>query len=116
MHISLPRRHDNPWFLSRPAVLAVLLGGVVAPMLVPRSLAAVARFSRFSVGMVGFLAAAICGLALAAVAEGRVAPDVHLLPDAEAMGGGTPLGVVTSLLTVVSGAGRRWPCSCSGEA
>jgi uncharacterized membrane protein len=96
-------RHDGPWWLSRPCVLAALLCGVVLPMLVPRNLAAVARFSRFSVGMVLFLAASISGLAAAAVAEGRVAPDVRLLPDFAAMGGGSPLGILTALLTVVSG-------------
>ena len=102
-------RHDSPWWLSRPCVLAALLCAVVLPMLIPRNLAAVARFSRFSVGMVLFLAASISGLAAAAVAEGRVAPDVRLLPDFAAMGGGLPLGILTSLLTVVSGgwAGRQ---------
>lgn len=101
------RRHDNPWWLSRPAVLAVALCGVVAPMLVPRSLAAVARFSRFSVACVLGLAATICGLAATATVQGRLAPDVRLLPDPATMGGGTPLGIATSLLTVVSGE-RRW--------
>jgi hypothetical protein len=105
-------RHDGPWWLSRPCVLAALLCCVVLPMLVPRNLAAVARFSRFSVGMVLFLAASISGLAAAAVAEGRVAPDVHLLPDVAAMGAGSPLGILTALLTVVSGmwAGGQGKC------
>lgn len=97
-------RHDDPWWLSRPAVLAACLGGLVGPMLVPRTLAGVARFSRVSVGMVAMLAASICGLAATAVAEGRIAPGVRLLPDPSSMHGGGPLGVATSLLTVVSGA------------
>jgi hypothetical protein len=97
-------RHDNPWFLSRGFVLAALLLAVVGPMLVPRNLASVARFSRFSVCMVLLLAASILGLATAALFEGRLAPDVRLLPDPDSMGGGSPLGILTSLLTVVSGA------------
>ena len=92
-------RHDGPWWLSRATVLGACLAGVAGPMLVPRSLAGVARFSRFSVAMV----AAICGLAAAAVAEGRVAPSVRLLPDPGSMRGGGPLGVAAALLTVVSG-------------
>lgn len=95
-------RHDNPWWLSRPAVLAAALCGVVAPMLVPRSLAGVARFSRFGVACVLGLATTICLLAGTAAVEGRLAPDVRLLPDAAAMGGGTPLGMATSILAVVS--------------
>ncbi|KAI3429739.1 hypothetical protein D9Q98_010054 [Chlorella vulgaris] len=95
-------RHDNPWFLSRGFVLAALLLAVVGPMLVPRNLASVARFSRFSVCMVLLLAASILGLATAALFEGRLAPDVRLLPDPDSMGGGSPLGILTSLLTVVS--------------
>lgn len=96
-------RHDGPWWLSRAAVLGACLAGVAGPMLVPRSLAGVARFSRFSVAMVACLAAAICGLAAAAVAEGRVAPSVRLLPDPGGIRGGGPLGVAAALLTVVSG-------------
>ncbi|KAL4421082.1 hypothetical protein ABPG77_001377 [Micractinium sp. CCAP 211/92] len=103
-------RHDNPWFLSRPAVLALLLAAVVAPMLVPRSLASVAKFSSFSVAMVLGLAAAISGLAAAALVEGRVADDVRLLPDAATMGGGTPLGILTSVLTVVSVSALSFTC------
>ncbi len=110
----------HPWrpamacrFLSRPAVLALLLAAVVAPMLVPRSLASVAKFSSFSVAMVLGLAAAISGLAAAALVEGRVADDVRLLPDAATMGGGTPLGILTSVLTVVSG---ELAGSCGGPA
>lgn len=110
----------HPWrpatacrFLSRPAVLALLLAAVVAPMLAPRSLASVAKFSSFSVAMVLGLAAAISGLAAAALVEGRVADDVRLLPDSATMGGGTPLGILTSVLTVVSG---ELAGSCGGPA
>ena len=97
-------RHDGVWWLSRPAVLAALLGAVVVPTLVPRSLNAVARFSAFSVCMLFLLASAISGLAVAAIAEGAVAPSVHWLPDPGTMGGGTPLGALSSVLTVISGA------------
>jgi hypothetical protein len=101
---TLLRRHDNPAWLSRPAVLAALLACTVGPMLAPRSLASVARFSGCGVAMVACLAASISGLAAAALVQGRLAPDARLLPDAAAMGGGSPLGVLASVLTVVSGA------------
>lgn len=107
-------RHDAPWWLSRAAVLAACLVGVAGPMLVPRSLAAVARFSRFSVAMVAMLAAAICGLAAAAAAEGRVAPSVRLLPDPGTMRGGGLLGVAAATLTVVSGGWKVAQGRCAG--
>ncbi len=84
-------------------MLAAALCSVVGPLLVPRSLAGVARFSRFGVACVLGLAATICLLAGTAAVEGRLAPDVRLLPDPSAMGGGTPLGIATSILAVVSG-------------
>lgn len=95
-------RHDGVWWLSRPAVLGALLLAVVAPMLVPRSLAAVARFSRLSVGMLFMLASVISTLAGVAIARGAVAPGVEWLPTPAAIGD-TPLAVLTSVLTVVSG-------------
>ena len=95
-------RHDNPWWLARPAVLAYLMVGVVCPTLIPRSLRAVARFSSFSVCMLFVLATAIAGLAAAAVAEGRVAPGVHLLPAAAALGP-SPFQMLNNILTVISG-------------
>lgn len=103
-------RHDNPLWLSRPAVLAVLLLLVVLPMLVPRSLASVAKFSSFSVGMVLSLAATIAGLAAVAAAEGRLAPDVRVLPSTQDMGDGSPLAILTSLLTVVSVSALAFTC------
>jgi hypothetical protein len=72
-------RHDAPWWLSRPFVAAALLAAVACPLLVPRSLTAVAKCSRLSVVMVSMLAATICGLAVAAVAQGKAA-DVHFWP------------------------------------
>ena len=45
-------RHDNPWWLSRAAVAAALTLAVIVPLCVPRSLAAVARFSKLSVACV----------------------------------------------------------------
>lgn len=49
------------------------------------------------------LAATISALAATAAARGLLAPDVRLLPSWQDMGGGGALGVLTSLLTVVSG-------------
>lgn len=95
--------HDGVWWLSRPAVLAVLMLAVVVPTLVPRSLKVVARFSSFSVCMLFLLASAISGLALVAVGEGEVAEGVRWMPAAEDIGE-TPMAVLTSVLTVVSGA------------
>ena len=63
---SLLKRHDNPWWLSRPTVLAALLGTVVLPALVPRTLKAVAKLSSFSVCMLFLLASAISSLAVVA--------------------------------------------------
>ena len=97
-------RHDNPWWLARPTAL---LAGVVLPALVPRTLKAVAKLSSFSVCMLFLLASAISSLAVVAVARGQVAPGVRLLPDAATMGD-TPLGILTSVLTVVSGE-KGWP-------
>lgn len=108
---SLLGRHDGAWWLSRPAVLAALLLGVVVPTLVPRSLRVVARFSSFSVCMLFVLASSISSLALLAVARGAVAPGVHVLPTMEELGG-TPLAAASSVLTVVSGE----CCSCAAVA
>ena len=103
-------RHDNPWFLSREGVLAVLLAVVVLPMLLARDLKVVAKFSMFSTAMVAILAVTLFTLAATAVWEGKVASGVRLLPEAAAMGDGTPLGILTSILTVVSGGvGGRAP-------
>lgn len=99
----LPRSHDGPWWLSRAAVIALLMVTVVVPTLVPRSLRVVAKFSSFSVCMLFLLASAISGLALAALARGAIAPGVSWLPSYAAIGG-SPLGALTSVLTVVSGA------------
>jgi hypothetical protein len=52
--------------------------------------------------MLFVLATAIAGLAAAAVAEGRVAPGVHLLPNADALGP-SPFQMLNNILTVVSG-------------
>jgi hypothetical protein len=108
-------RHDNPWWLARPAVLAALLVAVVLPALVPRTLKAVAKLSSFSVCMLFLLASAISSLAVVAVARGQVAPGVRLLPDAGTMGG-TPLGILTSVLTVVSGETWLGPRVASSKA
>lgn len=97
------RRHDGPWWLTRAAVIAYLLVGVVVPTLVPRSLRVVAKFSSFSVCMLFLLASAISGLALVALAQGSIAQGVRWLPSYEVIGG-SPLGALTSVLTVVSGA------------
>ncbi|EFN57306.1 hypothetical protein CHLNCDRAFT_51413 [Chlorella variabilis] len=102
-------RHDNPWWLARPAVLAYLMVGVVCPTLIPRSLRAVARFSSFSVCMLFVLATAIAGLAAAAVAEGRVAPGVHLLPAAAALGP-SPFQMLNNILTVISVSALAFTC------
>ena len=109
---SLLGRHDGPWWLSRPAVLAGLILAVVVPTLVPRSLRVVARFSSFSVCMLFLLASAISGLALLAVAKGQVAPGVSWLPAAADIGD-TPLAALSSVLTVVSGAPRRAAPGCA---
>ncbi len=97
-----PFRHDGPWWLTRAAVIAYLLVAVVVPTLVPRSLRVVAKFSSFSVCMLFLLASAISGLALVALAQGSIAQGVRWLPSYEAIGG-SPLGALTSVLTVVSG-------------
>jgi hypothetical protein len=52
--------------------------------------------------MLFVLATAIAGLAAVAVAEGQVAPGVHLLPNVEALGP-SPFQMVNNILTVVSG-------------
>lgn len=96
------RRHDGPWWLTRAAVIAYLLVAVVVPTLVPRSLRVVAKFSSFSVCMLFLLASAISGLALVALAQGAIAQGVQWLPSYQAIGG-SPLGALTSVLTVVSG-------------
>jgi hypothetical protein len=95
-------RHDDPWWLSRPAVLAALMLGVVAPTLVPRSLRAVAKFSSFSVCMLFVLATSIASLAAVALATGKVAPGVRLLPDAAVLGP-SPLEAAANVLSIVSG-------------
>ncbi|KAL4427706.1 hypothetical protein ABPG75_001795 [Micractinium tetrahymenae] len=102
-------RHDNPWFLSRPAVLAALMVGVVLPTLVPRSLNAVAKFSSFSVCMLFVLASAIASLAAVAVARGQVAPGVHFLPHGEQLGASL-LDKLTALLTVISVGALAFTC------
>ncbi|EFN56345.1 hypothetical protein CHLNCDRAFT_144819 [Chlorella variabilis] len=99
----LLHRHDAPWWLTRPAVAGALLAAVVCPLLVPRSLTAVARCSRLSVLTIGLLAATICGLAAAAVAQGKAAA-VHFLPPglgAAAAGGGV-LALIRSSVTVLA--------------
>lgn len=47
----------------------MLLCAVVLPMLIPRSLTAVSRFSRMSIAMVLVLATTICSLAVLAVSQ-----------------------------------------------
>lgn len=155
---TLLARHDGPWWLSRPFVLAALMVLVVAPTLVSgsqngypapgwlghqrqamrciarrperakscltairpspthrrapqvlRSLRAVARFSSFSVCMLFVLASAIAGLALTAVAQGKVAPGVQWLPSAHSLGG-SPLSGISSILTVVSVSALAFTC------
>ena len=77
------------------------------PTLVPRSLRVVAKFSSFSVCMLFLLASAISGLALVALAQGSIAEGVRWLPSYQVIGG-SPLGALTSVLTVVSGALPGW--------
>ncbi|KAI7839147.1 hypothetical protein COHA_007150 [Chlorella ohadii] len=102
-------RHDGPWWLTRAAVIAYLLVAVVVPTLVPRSLRVVAKFSSFSVCMLFLLASAISGLALVALAQGSIAQGVRWLPSYEAIGG-SPLGALTSVLTVVSVSALAFTC------
>jgi amino acid permease len=102
-------RHDDPWWLSRPAVLAALMLGVVAPTLVPRSLRAVAKFSSFSVCMLFVLATSIASLAAVALATGKVAPGVRLLPDAAVLGP-SPLEAAANVLSIVSVSALAFTC------
>eukprot|EP00887_Chlorella_sp_A99_P006325 scaffold3.g6325.t1 len=97
----LTGRHDGPWWLSRPLVAGALTAAVAAPLLLPRSLTAVARWSRLGVAMVGLLAATVVGLAVAAVAEGRAAA-VHVLPPPAAGPASGPLELARHAITVVS--------------
>ncbi|GAB4822555.1 hypothetical protein N2152v2_009601 [Parachlorella kessleri] len=107
---TLLNRHDNPWFLCRPIVVAVLVLGVVVPMLIPRSLTSVARFSRTSIVMVLLLATTICSLAIRALTLGEVGPGVHVLPSFADIADGSIRGVATALLTVVSVSAMAFTC------
>lgn len=69
-------------------------------------MAAVLRF-RCSVRSAG--PAAHAGV-LGAAAQGQAAPDVHVVPVLSEMGDGTPLGITTALLTVVSAACLAFSC------
>lgn len=66
---SLLKRHDGPYWLSRPFVLGVLLCASVLPMLLSRSLRVVAQYSRMSVVLLLGLAATMIGLAGVAIYE-----------------------------------------------
>ena len=110
-HLPAPPRR----WLSRPAVLAVLMLTVIVPTLLPRSLHAVAKFSSLSVCMLLVLASSIAGLALVSLARGQIAPDVHVLPTGKHLGK-TPFEAANTLLSVVAGGwaggwvGRKGGC------
>lgn len=95
------------WWLSRGFVSGILTVLTVAPMLVSRDLAIVARFSRLSVGMMLFLAATIAGLAAYAVFQGKAAA-IHILPVPSEMGG--LLGLASCVLTVLAVAALAFTC------
>lgn len=93
--------YSGPWWLTRWVVAAILVVTTVAPMLISRDLSVVSRFSRFSVGLLLLLAATLVCLAGTAVVQGKAA-DIKVLPDLETMGGGTVLGMISSVLTVLA--------------
>lgn len=103
-------RYDAPWFLTRWFVSGALVVVGVTPMLLPRDLTIVSRFSKLSVVMMLCLAGTLFGLAGVAVAKGQAA-DVHVLPSpAEMGGGGGALGVLSSVLSVLAVLALAFTC------
>ena len=106
----LLHRYDAPWFLTRWFVSGALVVVGVTPMLLPRDLTIVSRFSKLSVVMMLCLAGTLFGLAGVAVVKGQAA-DVHLLPSpAEMGGGGGVLGVLSSVLSVLAVLALAFTC------
>lgn len=92
----------QPWWLSRWCVSLCLLIVVVTPMLISRDLSIVARFTRFSVGLLLLLATALTSIAALAMFQDKAA-NVRFLPDMSNVGKiGGPEGLMSAILTVTA--------------
>lgn len=120
----LPRlfdhKYDNCWFLTRSFVLGVLSIGVIGPLLVPRSLTSVAKFSKLGVVLILALVGIVTCLAGLALMNGKAAHDLSLFfphPSSERQrhrGGDEDrvslLDIVATCLTVFSVACLAFTC------
>lgn len=97
---TLLNRHDAPWWLQRNFVSMTLAVGVILPMLMPRSLTAVSRFSKVTVVLITAIATTTVTLAVLALIDGKAATDVHFWPYTEP--GQDFIDVLTRHLSVVS--------------
>lgn len=95
-----------PWYLSRPSTVFFVMLFFIAPMLIPRTLSTVSRFSKLSVVMVLTLATSLVMLACIALAKGLAASDVSLYPPTDA----TALDTAASFLREVSVACLAFTC------
>jgi len=117
----LPRlfnhKYDDCWFLTRWFVLGVLSLGIIGPLLVPRSLTSVAKFSKLGVVLILALVCIITGLAAVALVNGKAADDLHFFfpPPSERHGGDDDKGesrldIVATCPTVFSVACLAFTC------
>lgn len=100
--------HDGPWWLSRLVVSAALVLGLIVPMLLPRSLTVVARFSRVTVVLVLAIAMLMSSLAGLALSQGKASRDIRFWPHAEP--GVGAFNMLTDILAVISVSCLAYTC------
>jgi amino acid permease len=92
--------HVDAWYMHRETVVGLIVAGVITPMLVPRNLTAVARFSKAGVIVVLLLAGTVVWLAGIALANGTAARDTRWMPDFATSGILGALGAAATVMSV----------------
>jgi amino acid permease len=94
---------------SRAAAVGAVTALLLAPLVAARSLRALAPVARAAVGVAFAFAAAVAGLAAAAVAQGRAAPDVRWVARPSELGP-TPAAAALAALGVLPVVAMSYVC------